>query len=157
MISDYPIPFYIRFFRSLIGKQKTSVSGRLQGFSLPLALQYRLWDSSAPYTNLCALAPKACNNQYMEQSHNWQGIHMCPRTMKMKVRVLPAPYSPPPRRVEHTSIFLYSPVFSHPGTVTTLKEAYTIHFVFPALIQVRQTNPKEVQYYEQNEDSCNIC
>ena len=69
MISDYPIQFYIRFFRSLIGKQKTSVSGRLQGFSLPLALQYRLWDSSTPYTNLCALALKACNNQYMEQQH----------------------------------------------------------------------------------------
>ena len=34
-----------------------------------------------------------------------------------------------------------------------MKEAYTIHFVFPALIQVRQTNSKEVQYYEQNEDS----
>ena len=114
MISDYPIPFYIRFFRSLIGKQKTSVSGRLQGFSLPLALQYRLWDSSTPYTNLCALALSTYTHRRND--------------LRLSGIVLHTFFQEPDRKTEDICFRKAPRVFSSPSiTVSFMGQQYPIH------------------------------
>ena len=103
------------------------------------------------FTSICRDSPAYLGQTISAFYFNLPGLSCIPGTDNY---LYPPPYAQP-NAVEGQHTLSSSPGL--PGMVTTPLWDYILTSAFPALIQVRQTNSKEVQYYEQNEDSCNIC